>query len=555
MTPLLDWISRPCGERGIHFAQGQDEWEYWSYPRLAVAALRTAGSLARNGVAPGDNVLLVHPNGPGFVAAFFGALALGATPSPVAVPAAFGNKESYVDHLVRAAELSSSRVIVTSPELTDELSHHARAAGCQLFVPDLEDSPADPMTPQFPEIALVQFSSGTTGSPKGIRLTYSALESNVLSILRWLGTGPEDSLATWLPLHHDMGLVGCLLAPVAAQVDVWMMRPDHFVRDPGRWLRTIGRQGVTIAVSPNFALDLVVRRVKPRMVTGLDLTRWRALVVGSERIQPATVRKFLELVTPLGFASGSFLPAYGLAEASLAVTGTGPGRSFSTVHPDWDSMRTGQPVTLLEDAADEQGLVGAGRPLPGMGVTIIGTDAEPLPEGTLGEIAVTGNSVTRSLLTKEGLVTWEPDEALHTGDAGFLLNGELFVIGRLGDGVKLRGTWVFAEPLEELVKKHAARPHHTTVLLGHLSGEPVAAVAVENGRPQELAALGHRLSEAVPGLRVLACAVRAGWIRRTTSGKPRRSQMWQELTTLVPSGFVSWDSRTAALVAAADEAQ
>jgi acyl-CoA synthetase (AMP-forming)/AMP-acid ligase II len=528
---LLAWIADPSPASGIRFLTGE-RWDLLTYDRLAGMARDVAGGLVAAGVREEQRVALVLPSGPEFVASFFGALLAGGAPAPIAPPTAFADAAAYRDHVTGILRAAAPAVVVTAAEhapLVRDLAAVAGLPGVATFDELLGSgnrAPARP-PPAGAGLGLLQFTSGSSGRPRGVRIPLRALERNVDAIAGWLEMTAADAAASWLPVHHDMGLIGCLLTPVARGSDLWLMRPQDFVRSPRRYLRCFGEHGARLTAMPNFGLEHVVRRVRPEDLAGLDLSEWRAVIVGSERVQPDAVHRFCRLLAPAGFRPAAILPAYGLAEATLAVTGLPLREEWRTVAVRPESLAFGGAV---ETEPAGLRVVGCGRPLRDVRVSIEGEDRRPVPDGTVGEIVVGGGSVGAGY--SAGGRTAAPTSfargALRTGDAGFLLDGQLFVLGRLGDSVKIRGRSLFAEELESALLDAGIPSRHLAVVLGVRAGVPTGVALFD--RPDESwqqrarTILGRRLE----GGDVVVARVPAGAIARTSSGKPRRRQLWQQ---------------------------
>ncbi|NLU78260.1 fatty acyl-AMP ligase [Micromonospora sp. HNM0581] len=512
MTGLLSWLDDPRTDRGIRFSRPDGSWQSWSYARLAGLARARAADLLARGVAPGDVVGVVLPTGPDFVGTLFGALLAGATASPLAPPATFGDPDRYTEHVAAALTVMRPRLVVVDTASAAALSGvAARAAVPVVDVAQLsgEAAPGGAMPPT--RLALLQFTSGTTGTVRGVRVPYPALEANVAAIRRWLEMTPDDPTASWLPVHHDMGLVGCLLAPIVTGADLWLLTPAEFVRRPTRFLECFGRHGARLTAMPGFGLAHVVRRVRAEQLAGLDFTHWRAIIAGAERIQPATLDSFADLLGPYGLRREALLPAYGLAEATLAVTGLPLGTGWRQVPgPD------GVPV------------VGCGVPLAGTEVTVVDDDARPVGDGVVGEILVGGAAVTDGYA---GGPTF-PGARVRTGDAGFARDGELFVLGRLGDSLKVHGRTVFAEDVDALLGAAlGVPPGRLASVLGLRAGTPVVVVYLEHPRPEWLPRIPGLVRPLVPQAAVHVVPTPAGSVPRTTSGKPKRRLLWRRHLT------------------------
>jgi acyl-CoA synthetase (AMP-forming)/AMP-acid ligase II len=528
---LLGWLDGPSPTRGIRFWRGE-HWELLTYDRLAALVRRAARGLVETGVTEGQGVAILLPAGPEFVGSFFGALLAGAVPTPIAPPTAFGGSTAYREHVAGILRAAAPAAVVTVTE-------HAPA------VRDVAATTGNPMTVTFDELlaygdrapgrprssaaalGLLQFTSGSSGTPRGVRIPLDALEHNVDSIAGWLEMTATDVTASWLPVHHDMGLIGCLLTPVAIGCEVWVMRPQDFVRSPLRFLRCFGEHRARLTAMPSFGLEHVVRRVRPDDLAGLDLSRWRAVVVGSGWVQADVLERFCALLAPAGFRSTAVLPAYGLAEATLAVTGLALPEEWSTVAVRRESLAFG--AVVQRDPGGVR-VVGCGRSLRGVTVSVEDEGRLSLPDGRVGEIVVRGASVGAGYSTRARLPRPTSFEhgVLRTGDAGFLLDGQLFVLGRLGDSLKIRGRSLFAEELESALVDGGIPSHHLAVVLGVRAGVPTGVVlfdrSEESWRQQARALLRGRLE----GGDVVVARVPAGGIARTPSGKPKRRQLWQQ---------------------------
>ena len=400
-----------------------------------------------------------------------------------------------------------------------------------------DDAKIAPAAPS--ELALLQFTSGSSGRPRAVRITWENLESNVAMIRRWLEMGPDDMTATWLPLYHDMGLIGCMITPMVNQSDVWVMRPDQFIRDPVRWLECYGVHGAQLGVAPNFGFGYANKRLADEELERMDFSEWRVAIVGAERLDADVLGRFARRLERRGFRASTFLPAYGLAEATLAVTGVPLDQVPRAARPDWDGARFGEPLavhetTVLTDgeriASGDGWLVGCGPPHPGVAVTIVDEERRELGERALGEIAVTGPTVGDGYLGDPGVSTCFDGELLLTGDAGFVLDGELYVMGRLGDSLKVRGRTVFIEDVEARIATFGVAKGKCVVLAGSHAGENRLAALAEMPRGpwvEQAAATLER--EGDQSTRVTVLCGEPGAIERTSSGKPRRRVMWQML--------------------------
>nr|APD71649.1 non-ribosomal peptide synthetase 2 [Streptomyces sp.] len=533
--PLLGPLTDPDPRRGIRFYDGLGGWEFHPYPALARAAFVLAHRLREEGVAPGDVVVAATGSGPEFVAAVLGATAVGAAFAPYAPPSLFEDREDHRRRTERMLLAVRPSVVVTRPEWADTF----RAAGGgshrpRVLTVTVEELSAEtggrPVLRPPADRALVQFTSGSSGPAKAVAVSAEALSANIRSVRRWLRMGAEDATASWLPFHHDMGLIGCLLTPVSTGGDLWVMRPEDFLRSPVEWLRCFGSRGARLTASAPFGLRHVTRRVPGEALDGMDFADWRAVIVGAERIAPEVLKEFAGLLAPHGFASRALLPAYGLAEATLAVTGSPLDEEPRELIADRDSLAVGRRVRPADDADRAVSLVACGRPVvAGSRVLITDRLGRPLPGGHVGEIVVSGPSVAAGYAGSGE----EPERGgfsgrqVRTGDSGFLHDGDLYVLGRLGDSLKCRGTTVFAEDLEAcLAGLPSLRTAGAAVLLGVAHGVDTAVAVIERRPGPWAGELTDLLRRRVPGLDVVVVAGPRGTVLRTSSAKPRRRAMW-----------------------------
>jgi acyl-CoA synthetase (AMP-forming)/AMP-acid ligase II len=394
-----------------------------------------------------------------------------------------------------------------------------------------------------PDLALLQFTSGSSGRPRAVRIGWDNLEANIDALARSWDYGADDAIASWLPLHHDMGLTGCFLLPIVHRSDLWLQTPEQFLFQPLRWIECFGRYGANVTCSPNLGYGFSARRLGPEHLAGMDFGGWKAAVIAAERVDPATMDAFVRFAGEFGFRPDMFRPSYGLAEATLAVSVGTLERAARILTVDWDALEVGRPVTvtgetLVGEAPGQAGfdaLVSAGVPLAGVPVRVVDEDGRELPERHLGEVVVGGPGVARGYLGGD-----DPDGApsafrngeLYTGDAGFLDGGEVFLAGRMVDSVSVLGRQVYVEGLEALVAGVLEVPASRCVVVpsAGVGGRAVALIVEAPGEldvlRQAADKLGWQLGSRVP---VLAYAVPRGTLRRTTSGKVRRRHMWAAL--------------------------
>ncbi|MQY03730.1 AMP-binding protein [Actinomadura macrotermitis] len=551
---LLDWVHDPVPGRLLRFLQDDGSWTEYSYTGLAGRVRGLAARLTDAGLDRDDTVVIAHRTGPDFVVSFFGVLLAGGTVSPLAPPVALGTAASWRAHAAHVIGTAGARFALADADLADETAaaaadaaNAADAAGtaCQVLVPDdREEGPAQALPPA--RTALLQFTSGSRGPTRGVRVSWANLEANLAMIHEWIGGGSESG-ASWLPLYHDMGLVGGLLVPVVYQMNQGLTRPEQFIMTPLRWLERFGRHGGEIMVMPNFGFDFVVRRVRPEALEGMDFSSVRVVITGAERIRPASLQAFAALLRPHGFDPRTLQPAYGLAEATLAVSGNGLGEAPRVVAVAPGPLRIGDTVVPVHtgtlddfaahpgqaDGADGGGLlwhVGCGRPLSGTTVEIVDDLGQALPEGRVGEIAVAGPAIAQGYAREDrDASTRFEDGRLLTSDAGFFLDGELYVLGRIGDSLQVRGRNIYVEDLEQALAEEGLFSWHRMAVLAGFAGDVPTVCVVSEVAADSAAVLA--VLQPIVGAEVDVRVVRVPkrGIEMTSSGKPRRRLMWQRL--------------------------
>jgi acyl-CoA synthetase (AMP-forming)/AMP-acid ligase II len=529
--PLLAWLDNPDPTRGIRFARDGDDWDFWPYDSLADATLRLARGLRSLGVDRNDVVSVILPTGPEFVIALFGAMASGCVPSPVAPPMAFQDDDAYQQHITALLITSSPTVVVTDSTVLPSIADAIRAAGVSLVVTVEEltaSAPDGDHRPAGADLALLQFTSGSSGAARGVRVPFVALEANVTAIREWLAMTRDDPTASWLPVHHDMGLIGCLVTPIVNRSDIWLMKPEQFVRRPQRYLRCFGEAGCRLTAMPNFGLAYIARRVRPASLDGLDFSGWRALIVGAERLDTNAFDRFDQLLRPHGFRASALLPAYGLAEATLAVTGLSLTKLWRSISLMPDSLFLGGRIRQAEATDPAQRVVGCGHALRGVTVSVVDGAGNELPDEHVGEIVVSGSSVAAGYTSGRASPSLTSLEAgtLKTGDVGFVVDGELFVLGRLGDAMKVRGRTVFAEDVEAALVAAGLPSQRLAAALGVHQGVPTVVAVLEQPSDQWRAVAERVVRTRTSGASIVIAPVGRGAIARTSSGKPKRRLLW-----------------------------
>jgi fatty-acyl-CoA synthase len=518
---------------GVTFVGLREAEERLSWAEVDARARRAAGRLAAAGVRPGDRVALVLRTEPAFLDAFFGALHAGAVPVPLYPPVRLGRMDEYQEATARMLRVSGARAVVASRAVARILGRAVEGAGAGLDLGVLEaeglPSGAPLSVPRRGEdLALVQFSSGSTVDPKPVALTHAALCAQVDALTALVAPTAADVLVSWLPLYHDMGLIGCLLGATGYPGPLVLLPPEHFLARPALWLRAIARHRGTISAAPHFAFAYAADRVRDADLEGLSLASWRVALDGAEPVTAGALRRFAERFSPHGLDPGALMPVYGLSEAALAVTFSPPGRAPLAEPVDPGALAAGRV------SPGPRAVMSVGRPIPGVEVEVRGDDGAALPERRLGRIHVRGPSLMQGYLGDEaGTSRALRDGWLDTGDLGFHAGGELFVHGRARDLVIVRGQNHAPDEFEACLAGIDGLRPGCAVALGFLpeggDGEELLLLAERaRGAARDDGSLEQAIREAVlsrTGVRPHAVRLLApGTLPRTSSGKMRRAE-------------------------------
>ena len=516
--------------RGIRVLEYDGRSSVLSYASLAREALLVGGTLVARGLRPGDRVALVIPEIGDFIRAFFGISAAGLVPVPLVPPAQAGDVRTFTRQTRQLVTAGRVAAVVTSPDLAPlfdlaEIENRPSILNADRLRggPSLVDAAPSSAT----DAALVQFTSGSTAAPKGVVLSHANVHANVLAIAAGLDVTPSDVGVGWLPLYHDMGLIGMLLAATYATVDVVIMSPMLFLKRPTVWLEAISTYRGTISFAPSFAYDLCLRRVKPSQMHQIDLSSWRVSGCGAEPIHALTLQTFADRFACAGFNPTSFVPSYGLAEHSLAVTFSRGGLKVDSVDPA-RLGRDSRAVPTINGSPAVQ-IVSCGRPSPRHEVAVVDEHGAPLPERHVGRIVARGPSVMVGYFddpaaTAEALAGgW-----LHTGDVGYLADGELYVCGRLKDVIIRQGRKYHPPDLEaSIADVQGVRPSGVVVFGVNRPAEADEVVVVLEARgataSDAIAEVVRRRVRETAGLEIDRIVLAPpGTIPRTTSGKIRQ---------------------------------
>jgi acyl-CoA synthetase (AMP-forming)/AMP-acid ligase II len=504
--------------------------------RLLEVATTGVHGLRAHGLLPGDRVFLVLPTGLDFVFLLWAALRGGATPVPAYPPASLEQLPTFSAGLLRMIKAATPRLVVVPRALREVLlgDGSVELGGATVVTPEEIWEAAAPATSDLPpppranDLALIQFSSGSTGDPRGVCLTHANVLANIRDFLARMSAQADDRCVTWLPLYHDMGLIGTLMGGLMSGIELALLPPTDFLRRPDLWLRLMGKYRATIGVAPQFAYNLCVRKVRPDALDGVDLSSVRVLLNGAEPIQAAGVEAFQNRFRPLGLRRGVVTPCYGLAEATLAACMRAPGRPLRLCQPAEPEAPLG------EEWREPPTVVSAGPPMDTVEVRILGPDGNWLPDGQIGEICLRGPSVCRGIVSGSDVVPAVDAEGwLHTKDLGFLDRGELAVTGRQKDLIIIGGRNYYPQDLEAAVEElpgfRVGRVAAFGVTERERATEVLVVVAETNGEPLEnavgsVAQLRQRLLSRFGVAPYDTVLLKRGKIPITTSGKIRRAQ-------------------------------
>ena len=532
----LDYAAAGTAGMNFHDARGTLVRAY-TYAELRSDALANARRFVALGLAKGDRVALVAETGAEFAAAFFGAIYAGLWPVPLPLPTSFGGREAYVDQLLVMLGSSDPQLFLYPPELeefaTAASSRHGVVARNWDTLPSLTTSDAPLPVTGPDEIGYLQYSSGSTRFPHGVAVSHRSLLDNLHAHGVGLKMQDSDRVISWLPWYHDMGLVGCMLSPLANQLSVDYLKTEDFARRPLAWLDLVSRNpGTSVSYSPTFGYDICSRRMssQTRAADRFDLSRWRVAGNGADMIRPDVMQAFVDAFAPAGFKASAFLPSYGLAEATLAVSIMPPGEGI-VVELVEETDLSGVP----EDGKRPQryrAIVNCGKPARDMRIEIREEDATLLPERAIGKIWCSGPSIMTGYYRDEvSTAACMKDGWLDTGDMGYLSDGYIYVVGRAKDMIIVNGKNHWPQDIEWAVEQLPGfKPGDIAAFaITTPGGEETPAVLVQcrTTDDTERTKLRDAIREKVRGITGMNCVVELvppRTLPRTSSGKLSRAK-------------------------------
>jgi fatty-acyl-CoA synthase len=532
----MDYAAK--GRRGLNFHDPRGALiRAYPFAELREDALAMAYRLVARGVRKGDRIALIAETGPYFAALFCGAIYAGAWPVPLPLPTSFGGKENYIDQIAVQMASAEPKMLLFPAELEGLATAAAERQGCegltwQSFAE--ETAPAVELPrPASDDICFLQYSSGSTRFPHGVAVTHRSLLANLAGHAHGMHIGPSDRCVSWLPWYHDMGLVGCFLSPIGNQFSVDYLKTEDFARRPLAWLDLVSRNpGTTVSFSPTFGYDICARRVSSQtnVAERFDLSRWRIAGNGADMIRPDVMQAFVNTFSDAGFKAAAFMPSYGLAEATLAVTLMPPGEGIRVELVEEERL-SGSPRDLSRPAR-YRAIVNCGKPVRGMELEIRGETGHALADHHIGKVWCRGSSVMHSYYRdRDATEACLVDGWLDTGDMGYMVDGYLFIVGRAKDMIIINGKNHWPQDIEWAVEQLPGfhQGDIAAFALETETGEEVPAVLVHCrvSDPVERIKLHDEIRDKVRSITGMNCVVELvppRTLPRTSSGKLSRAK-------------------------------
>jgi fatty-acyl-CoA synthase len=526
------------GSRGLNFhdARGNLTRPY-PFAELRRDSLAQAARLIAAGVKPKDRIALIAETGVEFASLFFGVVYAGAWPVPLPLPTSFGGAQSYIDQLRVQLDSCDPSMLIYPPEIGAMCAEAARVAGVEGIDWAEFGQRATPET-ALPEaktddIAYLQYSSGSTRFPHGVAITHHALLNNLAAHSHGMNVGDGDRCVSWLPWYHDMGLVGCLLSIVANQVSTDYLKTEDFARRPLAWLDLISRnQGTTLSYSPTFGYDICARRMSSQTKASdrFDLSRWRVAGNGADMIRPDVMQAFVDAFADAGFKASAFLPSYGLAEATLAVSIMPPGEGIIVELVEETQLSGG--ASRADRPQRFRAIVNCGKPARDMRIEIREEDGTPLPEKAIGKVWCKGPSVMVGYFRDpESTDACLQDGWLDTGDMGYISEGYIYIVGRAKDMIIINGRNHWPQDIEWAVEQLPGFKQGDIAAFAITTpgGEETPAVLVQcrTSDEKERLRLRDEIRERVRTVTGMNCVVELvppRTLPRTSSGKLSRAK-------------------------------
>lgn len=527
-------------DRQITLIEGDKEQRVLSFQRLRQRALAVLGALQRQSIAPGDPVILCLADNERFLEMFWACVLGGIVP----VPLAPGTTDAHRQKLLRVfAQLGAkTSVCIDMPSLerldgfaaANGVAQEAAALRARALIPgglDIGGEPGRPMPPRPDDLAFIQYSSGSTGEPKGVLLTHRNLCANIAGIIEAGAFSDRDIALSWMPLSHDMGLIGFHLNMLACGASHAIMRTDLFARRPLLWLEQASQRRATVLCSPNFGYQHYLRQFALKPPTGLDLSAVRLIFNGAEPISAELCRRFSAALAPHGLKATAMFPVYGLAEASLAVSFPPPASALETIDLDRTALRIGEPVQVAaHGSARAAEFVKLGRAVPGCEVRIVDDGGAAMDERLVGHVQIRGDNVSNGYFGAQAgdAAPRSAGDWLDTGDLGLTFDGQLVITGRAKDLIIVNGQNYYPADLEAIAQQvpgvEANRVAAAGVRMAGDDTESLALFVIHRGPLDDFVPKAQALRQLIGQQTDLEVTevVPVGAIPKTTSGKLQR---------------------------------
>jgi acyl-CoA synthetase (AMP-forming)/AMP-acid ligase II len=512
-----------------------------TYQRLVAGASGYANALSGAGVHPGEVVIIILEHGEGILQSFFGAVLQGAIPSIMPFLTEKLSPEHYRSSLEALFDIVHPAAVVTSQIFAGEVDHAASRYAPRAILlseniapqnePTVEALPGLQCSPE--EIVLLQHSSGTTGLQKGVALSHEAVFNQLHSYAKALRLNKQDTIVSWLPLYHDMGLIAGFLLPILSQIPLVLMSPFEWVRSPVRLMQAVSRYNGTLCWLPNFAYNFCAHKIRASQMEGVDLSSWRAVINCSEPMHWESHQMFLEKFKSFGLQPSALATCYAMAETVFAVTQGGIAAPITVDVVDGRALTTEQIASPAHPKDGAVKMISAGKPIENTRVRILNESGKELPERHIGEIAIQSDCMltgyfNRPDLTKKAFM----DGWYLSGDLGYLAAGEVYITGRKKDLIIVGGKNIYPQDLERLAGGlpgvHPGRIVAFGVFNAEIGTEEVVLIAESDEeytrRREEIAELlRERVTRGSDIALRYVQVVDRGWLLKTSSGKIARS--------------------------------
>jgi fatty-acyl-CoA synthase len=528
--------------------RSEDDVETVTFGQFTSLALAQAAYLQQLGLKQGDTIVLVMPQGIPLMTAFVAAMFVGAIPAILAYPNFKVDPAKYRSGLTGVTANLNAKLVVIDDEFPNDLLEHisltsdSHMVRLQAHMPlasaEFRRTDVNPR-----QVAFIQHSAGTTGLQKGVALSHIAVLTQLKHLIPTLRIRSDDRIYSWLPLYHDMGLIACFMLPMVCHLPIIMQAPTDWVMRPGTMLGLITKYRCTMAWAPNFTLQFLARRVRPAARKEFDLSSLRLLINCSEPVRGASMDEFRSAYANCGLQPHALQASYAMAETVFAVTQSGwdgepdPKR----IWVDADAVRKQQrAIHVADNTEGSLCFVSSGKCIPGSRVHIVGQNGEVLPEGCIGEVTISSDSLLSSYYNRPDLTERALRDGWYwSGDLGFTLEGEVYVIGRKKDLIIVAGENIYPQDVEEIVSAHPAIHDGRVVAFGRydpqLGTEEIVVVAEVNteGDLGDAQRIESELKNAIVG--ELGVAARRiylkppRWVVKSTAGKPARSTTREKL--------------------------